>query len=431
MFRGLTTFILASLAPELGVSVRQNFKGDHAGYSAHLTSSIASLVESRKAGNEEEVQDKLRDLASATPNFNSSFQGVIQELIDKLTSDVQSIIMTHKGATDDEMKRRIQQLDTDTHAAMEAKGVADDEDEAWFECVRGEKELQELEEEKQQGVERALEATVIPCKARDDSKAYSGEAPVPMQLTCDFSQGDQCDTELQRIEQDVMERIQSLKQEVGQKESVWSGYNEQCNEANEAHATAEEDLERAEGVRMQKQDECSLLKDKRRLSICAFGEALQAKCAAFSSYNQIKEQLDQPGNEHSQVDRIAEWATTEATRCLLQDQIDNNVLSDPAQARQSLDACVASADFEAQGGDLSRQSKQEQVDALMTEEKFDCVDLQFEFYKGQTWDVNRQADPISSGYQIVAFAAEASLDQEQEPFEICEVEPTPGKSLAP
>lgn len=418
MIRGLTTFILASSALELGVSVRQSLKVDHAGQSAHLTSSIASVVESRKAGNEQEVQDKLRDLASATPSLN--FNEIVQVLIDNITSEVQSMIMRGKNATDDEMKRRIQQLDTDTYAAMEAKRAADDADEAWFECVRGEKELQEIEEQKQQEVERAQEATVIPCSGRDDSKIYSGKAPEPMQLTCDFSQGDECDTELQKITQAVTERLQSLKQEVGQQKSVWTGYSEQCNEAWEAHARAEADLELAERERTQKQGECSLLKGKRGIAICTFGEALQVKCAAFSSYNEIKEQLDQQGNVHSQVDRIAEWATTEVTRCLLQDQIDNDVLSDPAQARQSLEACTASTDFEAQGGDLSRQSKQEQVDTLMTEERFTCVDLHFEFYNGQAWDVNRQADPISSGYQIVAFAPEATLDQEQEQFEICE-----------
>jgi len=423
MFRGLTTFILASSAPELGVSVRQNFKVDNARHSAHLMSSIASVVESRKAGNEEGVQDKLRDLASATPDLN--FNGVVEVLIDTIKSDVQSIIMRSKNATDDEMKRRIQQLETDTSAAMEAKGAANDEDEAWFECVRDEQKLQEFEEEKQQELERALEATVIPCRGRDDNRIYSREAQEPMQLTCDFSQGDQCDTELQKIEQAVIESIQTLKQEVGHQESVWNGYHEQCNGAWEAHAGAEADLELAERERIQKQGECSLLKEKRGISICAFGEALQVKCAALSSYNQIKEQLDQPGNVHSQVDRIAEWATTEATRCLLQDQIDNNVLYDPAQARQSLEACVASADFEAQGGDLSRQSKQEQVDALKTEETFTCVDLHFDFYNGQAWDVNRQALPISSGYQSVDFAPEATLDQEQEPFEICATPATP------
>jgi len=403
------------------VSVRQNFKVELAGNSAQLMSSIASVIESRKAGNEEEVQDKLRDLASATPNLTSNFNGVVQNLIDAIASDVQSVIMKGKDTTDDEMKRRIQQLDTDTHAAIVAKGAANDEDKAWFECVRDEKELQEFEEEKQREVELALESTVVPCKGRDDNTIYSREVQEPMQLTCDFSQGDQCDTEMQKFEQAVTESMQSLQQAMAHQQSVWHGYNEQCNEAWEAHATAETNLELAESERVQKQGECSQRKENRGNSICSFGEALQVKCAAFSSYNQIKEQLDQQGNVHSQVDRIAEWATTEATRCLLQDQIDNNVLYDATQARQSLEACVASADFEAQGGDLSRQSKQEQVDALTTEEVFNCVDLHLEFHNGQAWEVNRQADPISSGYQSVAFAPEATLDQEQEPFEICEV----------
>merc|ERR1740129_148579 len=254
-------------------------------------SSIASMVESRKAGNEVEVQDKLRDLASATPNLN--FNEIVQVLINSITSDVQSIIMRGKNATDDEMKRRSQQLDTDTHAAMEAKRAASDADEAWFECVRDEKELQEFEEEKQQEVERALEVTVIPCTGRDDNRIYSREVQEPKQLTCDFSQGDQCDTELQKIEQAVTESLQSLEQEVGHQKSVWTGYNEQCNKAWEAHARADEALELAERDRTQKQGECSQLKGKRGISICTFGEALQVKCAAFSSYNQIEEQLDQ------------------------------------------------------------------------------------------------------------------------------------------
>jgi len=428
MFRGLTTFILASLAPELGVSSRQNVKVHYSGRSDHLMSSIASLMESRKAGNEEDVQDKLRDLASATPDLSSNFNGMLQDLIDKITSEAQTIIMRSKKDTDDEMQRRIQQLDTDTHAAMEAKAAAADEDEAWFECVREEKELQEFEEEKQQELERALQATEVPCSGRDDNRIYSREAQQLMELTCDFSQGDQCAAELQKIEQAVTESLQSLKQAVTHQESVYDGFDEQCNASWEAHARAEADLKLAENARIQKQGECPPLQEKRRDSICSFGEALQVKCAAFNSYNQIKEQLDQQGNVHSQVDRIAEWATTEATRCLLQDQIDNNVLSDPAQARQSLEACIASADFEAQGGDLARQSKQDDVDALMTEERFTCVDLHFQFYNGQAWDVNRQADPISGGYQIVAFAPEVTLDQEQEPFEICQgTQGQPGK----
>lgn len=410
--------------------MRQNFKVDNAARHTQLMSSIASAIESHKAGNVQAVQevlDTLRDVASATPDLN--FNGPIQVLIDTITSDVQSIIMHSKNATDSEMTRRIQQLDSDTHAATEAKGAADDKDKAWFECVTDEKELQQIEEEKQRDVERAQEATVTPCSSRDDNRIYSRKFQEPIQLTCDFSQGDQCDTELQKFEQAVTESLQSLEQAAGQQSAAWNRYNEQCNEAWEAHARAEADLENAERARIQKQGDCSGLKENRIVSICAFGEALQVKCAAFDSYNQIEGQLDQQGNVHSQVDRIAEWATTEATRCLLQDQIDNNVLFDTARARQSLEACVAKADFEAQGGDLSRQSKQEEVDALMTEERFTCTQLRMEFFNGQAWEVNRHADPISDGYQIVAFTPEVTLDQEQGPFEICALEaPTPGKS---
>lgn len=398
-------------------------------------SNIASVLDSYKRGDQQQMLAKVQALASETPEVSATFKEVIMTLINSIENDIQPMITSGKDTTEGEINSRIGTLEDAATAVATAYDNAEGADKILYECMSEEKTHQETSEQEKAEMEQAHADTEAPCTNKDNNRVYTWEEQDPLSFSCDFSvpetEATSCSKQMESLESQVQAKLESLDASSGNQVQSWNTYNDECNHAWEVHANATTDHNNAVTAHEEKQAECAALKTTRDQQVCSFGKEVQHKCEAFDAYNSIVADLDTAGNEHSQVDRIAEWAETEQTKCLLQAHYDDGVLSDTTQARASIERCVAAADFEGQGGDLARESKQARVDAVMVpidnNEEYRCeAGKPFSFYNGNEWIVDTAAIPASAGYSTRPFKPQIVLDPEQDPFENCQVEQSPG-----
>jgi len=424
MFRGLATvFWAASL--QQGMSVRQNLKTERSGQGAHLMNNIASVLDSYKKGDHQQLQVLLRAIASETPEVSATFKEVVKGLITTIETDIHKRIMDGKTETEDEILARISTLETAAGVANTGYDDAERADKNLYECMSSEKEHQEKIEEEKSDMDEAYDNTLAPCKNKDDNRHYERVEQAPMSFSCDFSVPDSdsssCTKQMENLESKVQENLGLLDESSGKQVTDWNTFNDDCNHKKDLHEQATKDHENAVSAHESKQDECAKLKNTRDSEVCTFGHELQDKCAAYGAYNSIITDLEVAGGDHSQVDRRAEWADTEQTRCLLQAHYDSDVLSNPDTASQAIVDCVAATNFENQGGDLALDSKQSRVDAVMgpidTDVNYLCeAGKTFSFFNGKEWIVSNPENPSSTDYKTEPFTPEIVLTVGEDSF---------------
>lgn len=391
-------------------------------------SNLASVLDSYKRGDQQQVQALLRTIASETPEVSATFKGIVQDLITTIEKDVHTKINQGKTDTENEILARISTLETAAGVANTGYSEAKKADENLYVCMSSEKQHQEQIEKEKGDLDEALAATVAPCNNKEANRVYTREEQVPFSFSCDFSvpetESNSCTKQMESFDSSIQTNLGQLDEASGIQVKDWNSFNDQCNAAWEAHAVADTDHKNAQSAHGTKQEECAQLKTTRDSEICSFGGELQAKCAAYASYNDIIDDLEVAGEDYSQFDRRAEWADTEQMRCLLQDHYDNDVLSNSETAAQAIEKCVAETNFESQGGDLGLEAKQSRVDAVMgpidSAENYLCTEGKtFNFYNGLEWIVNQGETLESTDYQTSEFKPVFDLTAGEDPFSTC------------
>jgi len=429
MVRGLSSLVLVA-APHLGHAVRQNLKAERVGYGSHLMSSIASVLTSHQQGHHEDVRLKLQALAKETPEVSSDLETIIRTLVDTIEDDVKSLIMQSKQATVDELDKRVTAVVSASTDVTTQYGVAKSADGEYYVCVSEEQQAYEAEETDKQEMDTAQANTVQPCNDKAANKEFSRAAPAQMSVDCDFSVAaedqNSCESQMQKLDQDVTQSLNDLKKDSGDQVEAWIGFDAECTRTTGIYDGKVTDHQNAIKFREDKQGECLELKPHRSNNICKFGSDVQVKCEKFASYETLISELEETGNAHSQVDRRQEWATTETTRCLLQKHLDTvaengGILFDAQASEEALQECVTASVFEEQDGDLGLQSFQDKVDAAMgvidNNVEYKCEpSRKFSFENGLAWQVDTAVEVKSQGYTTVTFTPEIVLDTNQDAF---------------
>jgi len=414
MFRARDA-ILASLAVALGSAARtQNMQRANA--AAGMINMLAEHIGTKGETANTQVLSILRDLGQATPGAEQSLNEILAKVIEDIQGDVSSLIIAGHHQTQEEVTRRISDLDAATQNTVAQKTIANQADDAWFACVGDEKASRVSVEDAEAALAQAKVEVEEPCRQQEERRSFSAEPTLPVFQECDLSLQGNCDAQVENFDSQTNSILESLKSDLAAHEASYIEAKGRCDAANENVVNKESALDAANAAFSSQKDLCSQKHETRSLNMCMFGSDLQAKCDKVTAYEGLLADIDASGNEFSRSDRVGEWTTTETTICVL-----NKIIGGGPLGAEVMDECERAVDYDRDVGVIDRQTSRFQE--LTTVEMFTCSESNISF-TGETW-VGFADATASTDYVVEPYTPEVSLAVGSPAFSFCGGAPAP------
>jgi len=341
------------------------------------------------------VLGALRELGQATPNVEQSLNELLAKAVEDIQGTVSPLIIAGHRQAQEEVSRRISDLDAATQNTVAQKTLANQADDDWFACVGDEKASRISVEAAEAALAQAKVEVEEPCRQQQERRSFSAEPTFPVFEECDLSLQGSCDAQVENFDSRVNSILESLKQDLAADQTSYTEAKERCDAANENVVTKESALEAANEALSSQKDLCSKRHETRSLNMCAFGSDLQGKCEKVTAYEGLLADIDAAGNELSHSDRTGEWTTTETTVCVL-----NKIIAGGPLGAEVVDECERAVDYDRDVGIIDRQASR--FEELTTVEMFTCSESNISF-RGETWvgfaDATASADYVKEPYQ--------------------------------
>lgn len=351
---------------------------------------------------------------AVTPEVADNFNDAIGQLITTIQTDVQSQVNASFKATEAEIRKRINNLQTATTDALSAKATVDTAADNYYACVQTEKDLL-VAVETAQGLKQEAEATVAaPCNLQASLKEADGHFEANhFRLECDFGDEGQCDGYLATINSNTAGALSGMRTNVESQVESWNTAKTNCDAAHALVAQREGEIVAARAAWNSQKTQCTGQHETRRVDMCAFGAKVGEKCQKLTDYQTLKTEINTASNVHSEVDRASVWTTSYVTKCMLEHLLSGKT-TDTLSASVSMDECNAMVDYEEQIGNLDMDARDLEVEALTTEAQFSCEETEFTLGsgvgKGLDWDRPTALEPLSGDYNTVSFAPKYNME---------------------
>jgi len=379
---------------------------------------VGALIQAQdKSGINSKAIDTIRMLAGTTPDAISNLNDALAKVIEDITTNVDSMIISGFNATQVAIDNSVSELEGATTTAGTSKGAANDIDETWFSCISEEKGLNVGIETAQTELTNAGIDKVAPCDAKTDSQDFESDpnegGTEQWAFTCDFTVGN-CDANMDAYEIKVDGMLNTMSSNAAGASVTYNGNRVLCETAETRESDAETGLSNAQDDWSKKREICQGVHENRTTDMCTFGYNYQIKCSKVALYTDLIAQVDEvDGSMHSEADRQQEWETTQVTKCLLQRVIDNLELND-----ESTETCREGLDekYSVTVGQIDK--KNANFLESTSGDNFNCEESTITF-KGRTWAVPTGLSTASADYIESDYFPAVSSDVNESPFAFC------------
>jgi len=401
--------ILGSLAVAPSSAARSQIM-QRANEAAGMIHMLAEHIGTKGGASNAKVLGALRELGQATPNAEQSLNELLGKVVEDIQDTVSSVIIAGHNQTQEEVARRIRDLDAATQNTVAQKTVANQADDAWFACVGDEKASRMSVEAAEAALEQAEFEVGEPCRQQEERRSFSAEPTFPVFEECDLSLQGNCDAQVENFDSEVNSIVESLKQNLATHQTSYAEAKERCDVANANVVTKKSALDAANAALSSQKELCSQKHETRSLGMCLFGSDLQGKCEKVAAYEDLLAEIDATGNEFSHSDRIGEWTTTEMTKCVL-----NKIIAGGPLGANVMTECETAVDYEGDVGVIDRQTSD--FEDLTTVEMFTCSESNISFL-GETW-VGFTDATASTDYVKEPYHPEVDLSVGSPAFSFC------------
>jgi len=379
--------ILASAS--LSQAVRRDFKMDR--NPINVVDGISVLMQNHAATNGAKssmqiLQKAQKAIAGLTPGAKRAMDAALQAVITDIETNVETLIRQQHVATQGALDSALQALSTATDVALGAKTLADSADSAFVTCIETEKGRLAAVEGAQATLVAAQDAKVQPCAEQDAAAPYSKEfSENDLVFECDISIQGNCDGPLEAFTERVNGLLTGLENDVTDATRVYTAAKGRCDSAKAAIVAAQAALVQAQDEFQTQRTQCMESHESRQVSLCMFGMDLSTKCGSARGFKSLEAEIDASNSGiHSEPDRMAEWASTEVTKCMLQEIINADDLANVNMDESTLAACEQKVDYAGSVGTIDRKSGD--YNRLTGPDRFTCSEAEISF-SGFSWSV--------------------------------------------
>jgi hypothetical protein len=414
--------VLASAT--LSQAIRRDFKMDRT--PINVVDGISALMQkhatTKGAKSAMQILEKAQKaMVGITPGAKGAMDTALQGVITDIEANVETMIREQHTSTQGALDTALQALSTATDTALEAKTLANSADNAFVACIETEKGRLAAVEGAQASLVAAQEAKIQPCADQDAAAPYSKEfSENDLVFECDISIRGNCDGPLADFTGRVNSLLTGLEADVSSATGVYTAAKGRCDSAKAAIVAAQGALVQAQGDFSTQRQQCMQSHESRQVSLCMFGMDLSAKCDSASAFKALEAQIDGSGSIHSEPDRMAEWTSTEVTKCMLRIIIDADDLANVNLDESSLATCAQAVDYVGSVGSVDRKAGDFAVET--GPDRFTCTETQISF-SGFSWSVPVATEDTvvqSSQYEKQQFAVPVNTGSGAK-FEFCAV----------
>jgi len=293
--------ILGLQAVALGSAARTQIM-QRANEAAGMINMLAEHIGSKGETNAK-VLGALRELGQATPNVEQSLNELLAKAVEDIQGTVSPLIVAAHHQTQEEVTRKISDLDAATQNTVAQKTLANQADDDWFACVGDEKASRISVEAAEAALAQAKVEVEEPCRQQQERRAFSAEPTFPVFEECDLSLQGTCAAQVENFDSQVDGILESLKQDLAAHQASYTEAKERCDAANENVVAKESALDAANAAFSSQKELCSQKHETRSLNMCMFWSDLQGKCEKVTAYEGLLADIDANGNEFSVSDR--------------------------------------------------------------------------------------------------------------------------------
>merc|ERR1719384_225750 len=352
--------------------------------------------------------------AAVTPGVEGSYVSSLKTVVQKIETEVIKKITDAQAATQAKLHALFQELESANSLTKNAKLGADQEEQAWFECIAAEQAKAQAVEDAEKSLTTSRSNEKEACQLQQDASPFKFDAKgkYTLKFACDFGKGD-CDGALKTWSTGTLNKMnQDADAALKPSQTQYDAQKAACDAATKERAKAQSALSSAEQSMSAQKKMCQKIAPRREDALCGFGTKIQAKCTAESAFKQlVAASKKAKGDDYSEVDRAQEWTAAATTKCLVGKVIENGLGA--AVTGADVDTCASGANFGDAGNQLNRKEKE--FAALAASNA--CIAGPISFFNGQTWQVPAGPKPKASEYTRAAFTPQLSLGGG--PFAFC------------
>jgi len=420
--------LLISLC-HVGMCVRKGFGAESTPVTAtHVVDKITSLVQTHLAessASRSKVQRAIhavrlstqRASEQITPGMRPALNEALTKVVTEIERIVDKKIKEDHQNTQTAIDGKVQNIRAHTQEAKARHEDAVNLDKTWFECVAEEKAKLELVEQAERSVADSRAALDEPCQRKEDTSDYSVDLAVDkFVFQCDKSQDSNCSTAFGTFDQNVETLLSDLKSKKTAASNAYQQATDDCQKANDDLNSKKADLGDKRNAWLSQRVDCDDAKDRRDAAMCHFGLKLKTKCVSVSEYHSLIVDVEKSsGGVYSHPDRVQQWRASHVTKCML-----GKVVSDFEINIDTMNACAATVDFEAQVGKLDKKTIE--VADLTSDANFTCKEETIKFF-GQIWARPEDEDNAKSeDYIRSSWQPEINFGEDSAPFAFCETD---------
>jgi len=234
----------------------------------------------------------------------------------------------------------------------------------------------------------------------NDNDDFSFASDADFKFDCDVGDQGDCQAKLEALEGKVAQMEKQANQELNADQQKYSKMKADCDSKTGQTEAAQKALNKAQQAFSQQQTQCSGIKQSREPAFCKAGKEMQVKCGFESSYLELLE-----AQKVDEADRIQEWQSTSAMKCLLGKYADGSM--GEVAGSDDLQACS--------GGELGFERlnlRSDDFKGFANTQNQKCYNGPVQFFNGQTWKVYK------GQYTKESFAPSLSLAGTS-PFPFC------------
>jgi len=350
------------------LAARQKTGVEHVS-STSIVESIGSLLEQSDKGSHalSLIQQEM------TPAVEQDVDAALKAAMQKIEAEVETKIKRGQEQSQQRLDEAYGNYERAATELQQTKGRADAADKAWYECIEEEQAQQQAIEAAQTAAAGAQRNQRQACQLMKDIDDFQFKpATAAPKFACEVAVQEDCQTKLAEFERQVAQMESEAASSLQEDMRKYATAKADCEAKTGQTAAAEGAITTARTSFARQQQQCRRLDQSRLPHICKAGKQMQAKCAVESKYQEL---LEQEAKE-DEADRIREWQTTAAMKCLLLKYADGG-MGDVAD-HDDLAAC--------RGGDLGFERlklKQEAFDKFTAAHQ--CKTGPVTFFNGQTW----------------------------------------------
>jgi len=405
---------LSTLALSLAhvLSYRQKIMLEREDSALHVVDSISTLLEQRDFAG---VESMVQEISRVTPDADGDFK----QILEKFTGDIQSGVLKKiedgHDATQSKIDEMLLKFASASTAAVQGKRIADQVDEELFSCIASlQKQLQAFEQA-QKRLADAQSNEAEACQMQQDNAMFSYSAD-KSSLSFECVLSGNCNEKHQSFRQAVEQIRTEAGSKLAARKAAYSELQAKCTASKEASVDAQSALTAAEEDVSRQRALCTEAELAHSPGLCAFGQAVQSKCAAESAFKALIASTKKvKGDMDSEVDRIQEWVPASTANCILAKKAEQGLSASLGDA--DLDECVrlAKSSYEKLVGTLDRK----EGDFKRLSGSNICATGPISFFNGWKWTLPTKENAKSSEFVREEFEPVLNLHFGQ-PFAFCQ-----------